>query len=110
MFVDDLDGSTGKDVRPVSFGLDGVVFVIHLSAANAARLRAALDRFVRAGRRLAGQSAAPVRSMDAEVTRAVRRWARENGYRVSAHGRIAARVLDAFERAHPARVDRTSAN
>lgn len=99
--VDDLDGHTGRDVRPVLFGLDGVWFEIRLGAANAARLRAALDRFVRAARRLPGTPPAPVRSDNAETARVVRRWAREHGYRISDRGRLSAIVLEAYERAHP---------
>ncbi|MFE9746630.1 histone-like nucleoid-structuring protein Lsr2 [Saccharothrix saharensis] len=101
MAVDDLDGHTGHDVRAVSFGLDGVWFEIRLGAANAARLRAALDRFVRAARRVPGTAPLPVRSVDAHLAQAVRRWAREHGYRISDRGRLSAIVLDAYDRAHP---------
>ncbi|WP_211363656.1 Lsr2 dimerization domain-containing protein [Saccharothrix saharensis] len=103
MAVDDLDGHTGHDVRAVSFGLDGVWFEIRLGAANAARLRAALDRFVRAARRVPGTAPVPVRSVDAHLARIVRRWAREHGYRISDRGRLSAIVLDAYDRAHPPR-------
>lgn len=99
--VDDLDGHTGIDVRPVSFGLDGVWFEISLGAANAVRLRAALDRFVRAARRVPGVAPLPVSAVEAHLARAVRRWARERGYRVSDRGRLSAIVLEAYARAHP---------
>jgi hypothetical protein len=99
--VDDLDGHTGHDVRPVSFGLDGVWFEIRLGAANAARLRAALDRFVRAARRVPATAPLPVSGVEAHLAGAVRRWARERGYRVSDRGRLSAIVLEAYERAHP---------
>lgn len=98
--VDDLDGHTGHDVRPVSFGLDGVWFEIHLGAANADRLRAVLDRFVRAARRGPGTPPSPVRSTDAHPAEVVRRWARAQGYRVCDRGRISAIVLAAYDRAH----------
>jgi len=101
--VDDLDGHSGHDVRPVSFGLDGVWFEIRLSAANAARLRAVLDRFVRAGRRVPGAAPTPVRSGDADVAQVVRQWAREHGYRISDRGRLSEIVLEAYERAHAGR-------
>ncbi|MEU4766702.1 Lsr2 family protein [Actinosynnema sp. NPDC023794] len=101
--VDDLDGHTGHDVRPVSFGLDGVWFEIRLGAANAARLRAVLDRFVRAARRVPGAAPAPVRSVDAHLAQAVRQWAREHGYRISDRGRLPEIVLEAYERAHAGR-------
>ena len=101
--VDDLDGHAGHDVRPVSFGLDGVWFEIRLGAANAAGLRAVLDRFVRAARRVPGPAPAPVTSVDANLARAVRQWAREHGYRISDRGRLSEIVLAAYERAHPCR-------
>lgn len=101
MAVDDLDGHTGDDVRTVSFALDGVWFEIRLGAANAGRLRAALDRFVRAARPVPVARPALVRSVDADLAVAVRRWAREQGYRVCDRGRISAIVLDAYDRAHP---------
>ncbi|MEU4742919.1 histone-like nucleoid-structuring protein Lsr2 [Actinosynnema sp. NPDC023658] len=103
MAVDDLDGHPGRDVRPVSFGLDGVWFEIRLGAANAARLRAALDRFVRAARRVPGAPPVRARGFDGHVARTVREWAREHGYRICDRGRISAIVLDAYERAHPTR-------
>ncbi|QQQ79054.1 Lsr2 family protein [Saccharothrix sp. 6-C] len=99
--VDDLDGHTGHDVRPVSFGLDGVWFEIRLGAANAAALRAVLDRFVRAARRVPGAAPAPPRSTDAHLAQVVRQWARAHGYRISDRGRLSEIVLDAYERAHP---------
>ena len=102
MAVDDLDGHTGHDVRPVTFGLDGVWFEIRLGAANAARLRAVLERFVQAARRVPGTAPAPVRSVDAHLAQSVRQWAREQGYRISDRGRLSAIVLEAYERAHPA--------
>lgn len=103
MAVDDLDGHTGHDVRPVSFGLDGVWFEIRLGAANAARLRAVLDRFVRAARRVPGTAPTPARSGDALLAQVVRQWAREHGYRISDRGRLSEIVLEAYERAHPGR-------
>ncbi|NUS64328.1 MAG: hypothetical protein HOQ46_11855, partial [Saccharothrix sp.] len=96
-----LDGHTGRDVRPVTFGLDGVWFEIRLGAATATRLRAALDRFVRAARRVPGTAPLPVRGVEAHLAHAVRRWARERGYRVSDRGRLSVIVLEAYARAHP---------
>ncbi len=101
--VDDLDGHTGHDVGPVSFGLDGVWFEIRLGAANAARLRAVLDRFVRVARRVPGGPPMPVRSVDADPAQTVRQWARAHGYRISDRGRLSAIVLEAYQRAHPGR-------
>ena len=52
--VDDLDGST-EDVENVRISLDGTDFEIDLSAANAARLREKLARYVDHGTRVTPQ-------------------------------------------------------
>ena len=52
--VDDLDGST-QDVQNVQISLDGTDFEIDLSAANAARLRGKLAKYVEHGTRVTPQ-------------------------------------------------------
>ena len=52
--VDDLDGST-EDVENVRLSLDGTDFEIDLSAANAARLREKLAKYVEHGTRVTPQ-------------------------------------------------------
>jgi hypothetical protein len=105
--VDDLDGSE-DDVTTVRFSLDGSNFEIDLSAANQARLRDGLAKFVdaagpakpaRAGRspRRAKAVATPPNRDQAQ---AIRDWARSNGYEVSARGRISKSIQDAFDAAH----------
>jgi len=106
--VDDLDGSE-DEVTTVLFSLDGSNFEIDLSAANEARLRDGLARFVdaassvkpaRAGRspRRAKAVAAPAPNRD--QAQAIRDWARNNGFEVSARGRISKAIQDAFDEAH----------
>ena len=90
--VDDLDGST-EDVQNVQISLDGTNFEMDLSATNAARLRENLARYVERGTRVTPQRARrsqrvvkpPVSGRD--QVQAVRDWARQNGYTVSARGR-----------------------
>lgn len=105
--VDDLDGSE-DDVSTISFNLDGTNYEIDLTSANAERLRGKLSKFVeaaspakqargRSGRRSGkAESTRPSR----DQTQAVRDWARSNGYDVSARGRIAKSIQEAFEAAH----------
>ena len=103
--VDDLDGST-EDVENVQISLDGTNFEIDLSAANAARLREKLAKFVEHGTRVAPQRTRrsqrvvkpPVPGRD--QVQAVRDWARQNGYDVAARGRISKNIQDAFAAAH----------
>ncbi|WP_018685074.1 histone-like nucleoid-structuring protein Lsr2 [Actinokineospora enzanensis] len=102
---DDLDGSTGEDIRSVEFSLDGVTYEIDLTETNAERLRADLADFVAAARRTGGRikRSAPARQSEArskEQTKAIREWARRNGHDISERGRIPSAVVEAFETAH----------
>lgn len=119
--VDDISGDEADET--VDFGLDGRLFEIDLSSAHADRLRAGLAPFVSAARptdtvgarrsrtRTSAQPAAPSASpspgagSDAatrEHNRAVRVWARENGFTVSERGRIPSEVVEAYRRGAPA--------
>lgn len=106
--VDDLDGTVLDigDGETVLFSLDGVAYEIDLTDDNASALRDALAPYVSAGRRVSaggGGGAAPGRkrrrSGQPDYT-AIRAWAAENGYSVSARGRVPAAVLDAYDAAH----------
>ena len=108
--VDDLDGSE-QDVSSVSFSLDKTDYEIDLSAANEARLRDKLAKFVaaatplhpqRAVRRSAGKAVKAVKTppVGREQTQAIREWARNNGHEVSDRGRISAAIQKAFDEAH----------
>jgi hypothetical protein len=98
--VDDIDGSPAAET--VSFGLDGRLYDIDLSAAHATQLRDALAAYVAAARRGTSstrrrRSPAPSRpAEDREQTAAIRQWARANGQRVSDRGRISRSVLEAY--------------
>jgi len=105
--VDDLDGTAAEDVSTVSFALDGVSYEIDLSEANAEKLRAGLEEFVNSARRTGGRvkrgaapSKRPGSPASREQTKAIRDWARQNGYELSDRGRIPATVIEAFEAAH----------
>jgi hypothetical protein len=97
--VDDLDGSAATE--SVSFGLDGVTFEIDLNGQHADELRAALDTYVRAARRVGGRSGRRARSGRPAGNRdrnaAIRQWALENGIELPARGRIAEGVKDAYD-------------
>lgn len=106
--IDDLDG-TEEDVSTVLFSLDKVNYEIDLSAANEARLREKLERFVDAATPVKAQAPAvrkqarkQAKSAPAgkEQAQAVRDWARSQGLTVSERGRISKSVQDAFDEAH----------
>ncbi len=106
--IDDIDGSEAEE--SVVFALDGVDYEIDLSAKNAAELRDSLGQFIEHARRTGGRKQAgkvarqaPKQaakdSGDREENRAIREWAREQGYEVSDRGRIPSEVVDAYHQA-----------
>jgi hypothetical protein len=107
--VDDLDDTEIVDGtgEKVSFALDDRQYEIDLTNDHADEMRAALDRYVRAARKVAGRpgrarAQATVAKAAAPVdysTRAVRAWARANKIDVSPRGRIPQRVVDRFRAA-----------
>ena len=99
--VDDIDG--GEAEETITFGLDGSMYEIDLSASNAAKLREALTPFVeasrkaspkagRSGRRAASRNA-PSRERSAEI----RAWAKAAGKPVNERGRIPAAIVAEYE-------------
>jgi hypothetical protein len=97
-FIDDIDGSAAEGT--VAFAIDGKMYDIDLSAANAARLRDVFAPYVGAARR-AGRGRQPrrrasTRTSEREENQAIRAWAEAEGMTVSARGRIPGRVLEAY--------------
>jgi Lsr2 len=103
--VEKTDDTNGKPAdETVTFGLDGREFEIDLTSKNAAALRKAFDTYIRRGRRVGGRRAragapAPRSASSDADTKAVRKWASENGYNISARGRIPRDVLEAYRAA-----------
>jgi hypothetical protein len=103
--LDDLDG--GEAAESVAFSLDGKSYEIDLSEKHAAALRDAFAPFVSSARRARGSAAVSRPRMSARSsagagrpraeTSAIREWATANGLEVSARGRIASSVLEAYE-------------
>ncbi len=105
--IDDLD--EGEADQTVEFGLDGVAYEIDLSEKNASGLRDALADYVAHARRTAGRRASTRRSngrtptaqpsvtgADREQNKAIREWARKQGYQVSERGRIPSNITEAY--------------
>jgi hypothetical protein len=104
---DDLSGGPAEET--VTFGLDGTSFDIDLNAENASRLRDSMAEFVTAARKAGGRagsrgiprpraaaSDAAVSAGLKEDAAAIREWAKAAGHEVSARGRIAQRIRDAY--------------
>ncbi|OJX65941.1 MAG: hypothetical protein BGO95_05940 [Micrococcales bacterium 73-13] len=102
--IDDLDGTPLSGNSTTRFSLNGVEYEIDLAPANAAKLKAALAPFIKAGRRVGAPAAkaAPRRrgggrhSNGAKDVTAIREWARANGHSVGDRGRIPASILEAY--------------
>jgi hypothetical protein len=106
-YIDDLDGTASDEIKTVTFGLDGVTYEIDLTPNNAAKLGNFLDDFIQAARKTGGRvkrgsspKVAAVPGTNRDQTRAIRDWARQNGYELSDRGRIPRNVTEAFEAAH----------
>jgi Lsr2 len=105
--VDDLDGTASEDISTVSFSLDGADYEIDLNESNAEDLRNTLGEYVAAARRTGGRikrgtgsvKSAARPAADREQTKAIREWARSNGFDLADRGRIPANVLTAYEEA-----------
>ena len=112
VFSDDLTGDTlpEGDVQTVTFAVDGTTYDIDLSTKNATSLRndfAAWTEHARTVSQAAGRSSrrvtatAPRPTNNRERSARIREWAQANGHTVSARGRIAATIVDAYTAAHP---------
>jgi hypothetical protein len=101
--VDDLTGERSEDVKPRQFAIDGVTYEIDLSDENHAKMTSELADYIRVARKTtttaprstktAGRG--PART-DREQLRAVREFARRNGYPISDRGRIPEGVMEAY--------------
>lgn len=107
--IDDVDGESIAD-ETIEFAIDGVSYEIDLSSSNATKLRDELEQWVTSARRVSGRrrvkSAVAATggtkaraTMDREQSAAIREWARRNGHKVSARGRISADITDAYNKA-----------
>lgn len=112
---DDLDGSAAD--RTVHFSWDGANYEIELSRKNATAFEKVMKPYLEAARKVRGGSSrqrstgrrdssqrgsgsrASTRSSRRDLS-AIREWASQNGYEVSARGRIAGSVIEAYEAAH----------
>lgn len=99
---DDIDGGTAEET--VRFGLDGAMYEIDLSTANAAKLRDVLAPYVGVARRSAGgrgtRKTQRNRGGSGSNPSDIRDWARANGHTVSDRGRVPAHVKAAYDAAN----------
>lgn len=103
-FIDDIDGTDlGESASVILFAFEGKEYTIDLSDENVEAFRQAMAPYIEAGHRVTGnkktvRNSAP--KTTAGDTKAVREWARANGYTVSDRGRIPAEVANAYAAAN----------
>jgi hypothetical protein len=100
---DDLDGSEGAET--VTFAFDGVTYEIDLAERNRAKLAKAMAPYIDAARRVRprrarASSGGTARSRASGDSGAVRKWAKQQGLKVSERGRISAEVMAQYEAAN----------
>jgi hypothetical protein len=88
----------------VTFSYEGVSYEIDLSTANAAKMDDAFAPYVGTARRVGGRSSAgrgrARRAAGDNRTAQIREWARANGHQVNERGRVAAGIVEAYDKAH----------
>lgn len=100
--VDDFDNTQEAEVTRV-LNLDGKTVRLDLTAANSARLDAAVAEFLAAGSPVrstkvtSGQRAGRRDPADRLRIAEIRDWARSNGHTVADRGRLPAEVIAAYE-------------
>ncbi|MCR5980528.1 Lsr2 family protein [Gordonia jinghuaiqii] len=110
--VDDLDGREldPQDAQTVSWSWLGVDYEIDVSTANLEKIeqgKVTVAKLIKASTRVGGRRRSASRSKagasgstDANVNAAIREWAADNGYEVSARGRIPNDIVEAYNSAH----------
>ncbi|WP_430335897.1 histone-like nucleoid-structuring protein Lsr2 [Rhodococcus sp. ACT016] len=101
--VDDLDGDP-IDIggETISFAVNGVDYSIDLNDKNATEFHRKLDYYIKYATRVGGRKATrPAKqASNGASTQQIREWANANGYTVSARGRVAADIVEAYAAAH----------
>ena len=94
--TDDLDGS--KDADTYSFAWDGTEYTIDLSKKNAKAFEKALEPYLESATKVGGRKkSSSATGSGRKDLAAVRAWAAENGYEVSARGRVSQEILNAYD-------------
>lgn len=113
ILTDDMDGS--EATQTIAFAYQGVNYEIDLNDDHAAALEESFHDWIQAARKVNAKTAtargsrvarstaspsAPGNASSGRDVNAVRVWLRENGHEVSDRGRLAQKLLDAYDAAH----------
>jgi|SRR5271165_1012602 len=110
IIVDDIDGTEGDGIVTHRFSLGSDFYEIDLCPQNLLSLRAALEPFVSAGRRVRSgnrrkpepaprQEGNSALDFPRQQRLAIRNWARDHGYDVAERGTFSQEVLAAYREA-----------
>ena len=107
VLTDDLDKESQAD-HSITIGWDGRNYYLDLSEKNYQALEQALRPYLDAAHRVERISGPGRRQtanssngqINKDVRKAIREWAREQGWAVSDHGRIPKEVIKAYNEAH----------
>lgn len=98
-YTDDITGEPidSDKVAVVELSYGGKDYVLDLSHESSLKLATVLDPWVTAARKVPrGTSRKSPSQSDKARNKAIREWAKENGYDVSARGQIAKDVIEAY--------------
>ena len=105
-YIDDIDGTPlGDGGEQIEFSFDKKDYVIDLTDENAAAFREAMAPYLEAASKVTGARKKGARKASAprssgQDTKAIREWARNNGFDVSDRGRIPAEIVEAYAAAN----------
>ncbi|MFD9664415.1 Lsr2 family protein [Rhodococcus sp. NPDC059968] len=104
--TDDIDGTVfGEDGESISYAVDGVEYGIDLKDEHAKELRETFEYYIAHSTRVGGRKHRADRQVNpakrpSDETKKIRAWAIEQGYELSARGRIPTEIEQAFHAAH----------
>ncbi|MEU3052295.1 histone-like nucleoid-structuring protein Lsr2 [Streptomyces griseus] len=103
LYIDDITGQEDAEASTHTFALDGKTYEIDLGAKNFEKLEKALAPYITAGRRAGGsvRRRTPAASSGSKQdTKAIREWAKANGYEINDRGRVSAPIIEAYSKAN----------
>lgn len=102
VYVDDLSGKEGDDIKPRKFSLGNRRYVIDLSDENFAQMKDDFEKYFKAGRADTATASATTSKPRAGASydrAALLEWAHKNGVKVPERGRVSNKVIEQFKAA-----------
>jgi hypothetical protein len=108
-YVDDLDGKEIDNPKTVTWTWLGVDYQLDVSEDNLEKIETGnvkVSKLLEVSSRVGGRKTRAGRTTSVsvgtnrETLKAIREWARNEGYDISSRGRISANIIEAFEQTH----------